>query len=389
MQRVIVQADRASRMNADDILNYNVKNSRGQLVPFSAFATVEWSKGPTQIAGFNYYPAVRISGEAKPGFTSGDAIAEMERLAGKLPRGFGYEWTGQSLQEKLSGSQAPFLLGLSVLVVFLLLAALYESWTIPLAVLLTVPLGICGAVIAATMRGLPNDVYFTVGLITIIGLAAKDAILIIEFAKDLRAQGKPLVEATIEACSLALPPDPDDGPRLRLRRAADGDRHRRRRRQPAGARHQRDGRHDRGGDPGAVDGAGVLRQRAARAGGGPGEGGGGGSGEPQAPAARAVSAAVVHARVGGHPVLSADIQHESAAYWIIRLRAIDDGRRWLTSPAASVSSPIPRARTHCRRSHARLQRIVVALDAAETMPPASRTMICPAAMSQGCRLRSQ
>jgi multidrug efflux pump len=130
----------------------------------------------------------------------------MERLAGKLPRGFGYDWTGQSLQEKLSGSQAPFLLGLSVLVVFLLLAALYESWTIPLAVLLTVPLGIAGAVVAATMRGLPNDVYFTVGLITIIGLAAKDAILIIEFAKDLRAHGKPLVEATLEACSLRFRP---------------------------------------------------------------------------------------------------------------------------------------------------------------------------------------
>jgi multidrug efflux pump len=206
MQRVIVQADRTSRMNADDILNYNVKNSRGQLVPFSAFATIEWSKGPTQIAGFNYYPAVRIGGEAKRGFTSGDAIAEMERLANKLPRGFGFEWTGQSLQEKLSGSQAPFLLGLSVLVVFLLLAALYESWTIPLAVLLTVPLGICGAVIAASLRGLPNDVYFTVGLITIIGLAAKDAILIIEFAKDLRAQGKPLIEATIEASSLRFRP---------------------------------------------------------------------------------------------------------------------------------------------------------------------------------------
>ncbi|PDT75167.1 multidrug efflux RND transporter permease subunit [Bradyrhizobium sp. C9] len=206
MQRVIVQADKTSRMNADDILNYNVKNSRGQLVPFSAFATIEWTKGPTQIAGFNYYPAVRISGEAKPGFTSGDAIAEMERLADKLPRGFGYEWTGQSLQEKLSGSQAPFLLALSVLVVFLLLAALYESWTIPLAVLLTIPLGILGAVVAATLRGLSNDVYFTVGLITIIGLAAKDAILIIEFAKDLRAQGKPLVEATIEACSLRFRP---------------------------------------------------------------------------------------------------------------------------------------------------------------------------------------
>ncbi|MDO9382802.1 MAG: efflux RND transporter permease subunit, partial [Hyphomicrobiaceae bacterium] len=146
MQRVIVQAVDSSRMNADDILNYNVKNSRGQLVPLSAFATVEWSKGPTQIAGFNYYPAVRISGEARPGFTSGDAIAEMERLAGRLPRGFGFEWTGQSLQEKLSGSQAPILLALSLLVVFLCLAALYESWTIPLAVLLTVPLGICGAV---------------------------------------------------------------------------------------------------------------------------------------------------------------------------------------------------------------------------------------------------
>jgi multidrug efflux pump len=206
MQRVIVQADSISRMNADDILNYNVKNRSGQLVPFSAFASIEWARGPTQIAGFNYYPAVRISGEAKPGYTSGDAIAEMERLADKLPSGFGYEWAGQSLQEKLSGSQAPLLLALSALVVFLCLAALYESWTIPLAVLLTVPLGILGAVLAATLRGLPNDVYFTVSLITIIGLAAKDAILIIEFAKDLRAQGKPLIEATVEACSLRFRP---------------------------------------------------------------------------------------------------------------------------------------------------------------------------------------
>src|SRR6476661_4197742 len=200
MQRVVVQADRGARMQADEILTYNVRNARGQLVPVSSFATARWSVGPSQIVGFNYYPSVRISGAAKPGYTSGDAIGEMQRLAAQLPRGFGYDWTGQSLQEKLSGSQAPFLLMLSVLVVFLLLAALYESWTIPLAVLLTIPLGICGAVIAATMRGLPNDVYFTVGLITIIGLAAKDAILIIEFAKDLRAQGKPLIEATMEAC---------------------------------------------------------------------------------------------------------------------------------------------------------------------------------------------
>ncbi|MBR2819976.1 MAG: multidrug efflux RND transporter permease subunit [Reyranella sp.] len=206
MQRVIVQSEAANRMNPDGILAYNVRNSLGQLVPFSSFATVEWAKGPTQIVGFNYYPSVRISGEAKPGYTSGDALAEMERLAGQLPRGFGYEWTGQSLQEKLSGSQAPFLLALSALVVFLCLAALYESWTIPIAVLLTVPLGMAGAVVAANLRGLSNDVYFTVGLITIIGLAAKDAILIIEFAKDLRARGTPLVEATLEACKLRFRP---------------------------------------------------------------------------------------------------------------------------------------------------------------------------------------
>jgi multidrug efflux pump len=206
MQRVIVQSDSVGRMNAQDILSYNVKNSQGRLVPLSSFATIKWMVGPTQIVGFNYYPSVRISGEAKPGYTSGDAIAEMERLTAQLPRGFGYEWTGQSLQEKLSGSQAPFLLALSALIVFLCLAALYESWTIPLAVLMTVPLGILGAVVAAMSRSLSNDVYFTVALITIIGLAAKDAILIIEFAKDLRAKGTPLLQATMEACHLRFRP---------------------------------------------------------------------------------------------------------------------------------------------------------------------------------------
>jgi multidrug efflux pump len=158
------------------------------------------------MVGYNYYPAVRISGSAKPGYTSGDAIAEMERIAATLPRGFGFEWAGQSLQEKLAGSQAPFLLALSALVVFLLLAALYESWTIPLSVLLVVPLGMLGAVAAVTLRGMPNDVYFTIGLLTIIGLAAKDAILIIEFAKDLRAKGKSLVEAAVEASYLRFRP---------------------------------------------------------------------------------------------------------------------------------------------------------------------------------------
>jgi len=206
MQRVIVQSDSIGRMTADDILGYNVKNSAGALVPLSAIANINWSQGPTQIVGFNYYPAIRMSGEAADGYTSGDAIAEMERLTGQLPRGFAYEWTGQSLQEKLSGSQAPFLLGLSVIIVFLCLAALYESWSIPAAVLLTVPLGICGAVAATAMRDLPNGVYFTVGLITIIGLAAKDAILIIEFAKELREQGHTLREATLTACRLRFRP---------------------------------------------------------------------------------------------------------------------------------------------------------------------------------------
>jgi len=206
MQRVIVQADGNARMQPDQILTYNVRNTNGQLVPMSSFATVRWSVGPSQIVGFNYYPSVRLSGSAKPGYTSGDAIREMERLAARLPKGFGYEWAGQSLQEKLSGSQAPLLLMLSVLLVFLVLAALYESWTIPLSVLLTVPLGILGAVAAAMLRGLPNDVYFTVGIVTIIGLAAKDGILIIEFAKALREQGCSIKDATIEACRMRFRP---------------------------------------------------------------------------------------------------------------------------------------------------------------------------------------
>jgi multidrug efflux pump len=206
MQRVIVQADNSGRMQTDDILTFNVRNSQGRLVPLSSFASVRWVVGPTQLVGFNYYPAVRISGTAKPGYTSGDAIAEMERLAAALPRGFGFEWTGQSLQEKLAGSQASLLLALSALVVFLVLAALYESWTIPLSVLLVVPLGMLGAVAAVMLRDMPNDVYFTIGLVTIIGLAAKDAILIIEFAKNLRARGKPLIEATVEAAHLRFRP---------------------------------------------------------------------------------------------------------------------------------------------------------------------------------------
>src|SRR3546814_737163 len=159
-----------------------------------------------QIVGYNGYPSVRIGGQAAPGYSSGDAIAEMERLAADLGPGFGYEWTGQSLQEIQSGSQAPLLIALSIVFVFLLLAALYESWSIPLSVMLVVPLGAMGSVLAVMLRDMPNDIYFLVGLIAIIGLSAKNAILIVEFAKDLRAEGKPLLEATIEAARLRFRP---------------------------------------------------------------------------------------------------------------------------------------------------------------------------------------
>jgi len=206
MQRVIVQASEGQRMQTADLLNLNVRNAAGGMVPLSAFARVDWAKGPAQIVGYNGYPAVRISGQAAPGFSSGDAIAEMERLAADLPQGFGYEWTGQSLQEIESGSLAPLLISLSIVFVFLLLAALYESWSIPLAVMLVVPLGVIGSVMAVTLRGMPNDVYFMVGLIAIIGLSAKNAILIIEFAKDLPAQGTSVMEATVEAAHLRFRP---------------------------------------------------------------------------------------------------------------------------------------------------------------------------------------
>jgi len=206
MQRVVVQADERARMQTEDLLNLNVRNAAGGMVPLSAFAHVEWVKGPMQVVGYNGYPSVRISGQAAPGYSSGDAIAEMERLAAELPQGFGYEWTGQSLQEIQSGALAPLLIALSILFVFLLLAALYESWTIPLAVMLVVPLGIIGSVIAVTLRGMPNDVYFMVGLIAIIGLSAKNAILIVEFAKDLRKEGMSVIEATVEAARLRFRP---------------------------------------------------------------------------------------------------------------------------------------------------------------------------------------
>ncbi|WP_289015845.1 multidrug efflux RND transporter permease subunit [uncultured Methylobacterium sp.] len=206
MQRVYVQAEQLQRMSTADILNYAVKNSQGTMVPLSSFAEVKWGMGPAQIVGFNGYQAVRFTGEPAAGYTSGDAIDEMERLVTQLPKGFGYTWTGQSLQEKQAGSQASLLLALSVLIVFLCLAALYESWAIPFSVLLVIPLGVIGSVAAVYLRGMPNDVYFKIGLITIIGLSAKNAILIVEFARDLWKPGTNIVNATIQAATLRFRP---------------------------------------------------------------------------------------------------------------------------------------------------------------------------------------
>ncbi|MFP8835595.1 efflux RND transporter permease subunit [Hydrogenophaga sp. XSHU_21] len=206
LQRVVVQADAPARMQPGDLLELNVVNNRGQAVPMSAFASTKWVRGPMQTVRYNGYPAMRISGSAAPGYSTGDALVEMERLAAQLPQGFGYEWTGTSREEKLAGSQAMVLYAFAILAVFLCLAALYESWTIPLSVILVVPLGVVGVLLATLVRGLENDVYFQVGLITIIGLSAKNAILIIEFAKDVQAQGKSAIEAALAAARLRFRP---------------------------------------------------------------------------------------------------------------------------------------------------------------------------------------
>jgi multidrug efflux pump len=207
VRRVYLQADAPFRMTPEDILNLRVRNSDGQMVPFGAFTTATWSAGPPQLARYNGYPSEAISGEAKPGYSSGEALTEMEALMDKLPGDFKYEWTGTSFEEKQAGGQIGLLLLLSMVIVFLVLAALYESWTTPLAVLLVVPLGVLGAAVFTFGRGYAADVYFNVGLITIIGLAAKNAILIIEFAIEREVEeGINLFDATLEAVKLRLRP---------------------------------------------------------------------------------------------------------------------------------------------------------------------------------------
>ena len=206
VRRVIVQADGKQRVSVEQLGRMHVRNAAGAMVPLSAFTITKWIVGPLKLDRYNGFPAMTITGSPAPGHSSGEAMAAMESIARGLPEGFGYEWTGQSFEERLSGAQAPALFALSILVVFLCLAALYESWSIPLAVMLVVPLGVLGALLGATLRFLPNDIYFKVGLIATIGLSAKNAILIIEVAKDLVAQGMGLIEATLEAARLRFRP---------------------------------------------------------------------------------------------------------------------------------------------------------------------------------------
>ncbi|MGI4813163.1 MAG: efflux RND transporter permease subunit [Janthinobacterium lividum] len=206
VKKVYLQADAQYRMNPEDVNRWYVRNNAGTMVPFSAFATGKWTFGSPRLERYNGVSSAEIQGSAAPGKSSGDAIKAMEQIATKLPAGIGFEWTGLSLQEIQSGSQAPMLYGVSVLVVFLCLAALYESWSIPFSVILVVPLGVIGALLLTTFRGLANDVFFQVGLLTTVGLSAKNAVLIVEFAKDLHRDGMNIVDAAMEAVRLRLRP---------------------------------------------------------------------------------------------------------------------------------------------------------------------------------------
>ncbi|MDT3719122.1 efflux RND transporter permease subunit [Pseudomonas oryzihabitans] len=206
VKKVYLQGDASARMNPEDFSKWYVRNSAGEMVPVSAFARGEWVYGSPKLERYNGISSVEILGSAAPGYSTGDAMAEIERMAKDLPQGVGVAWTGLSYEERLSGSQAPALYALSLLVVFLCLAALYESWSIPIAVILVVPLGVVGALLATYFRGLANDVFFQVGLLTTIGLAAKNAILIVEFAKELHEGGKNIVDAAVEASRMRLRP---------------------------------------------------------------------------------------------------------------------------------------------------------------------------------------
>ncbi|MDD2390421.1 MAG: efflux RND transporter permease subunit [Desulfobacterales bacterium] len=206
VKRVYVQADAPFRMTPEDLEKLYVRNNAGKMVPYASFASGHWTFGSPKLERYNSFPSINIWGEAAPGRSSGDAMQAMEDAAGRLPDGIGYDWTGLSYQERMASSQAPLLYAFSVLVIFLCLAALYESWPIPISILMTLPLGVVGGVIASSWMGLPNDVYFQIGLLTLLGLATKNAILIVQFARARVDDGMPLVDATLEAAKLRLRP---------------------------------------------------------------------------------------------------------------------------------------------------------------------------------------
>ncbi|MGA6925186.1 MAG: efflux RND transporter permease subunit, partial [Desulfosarcina sp.] len=206
VKRVFVQADAPYRRLPSDLETLYVRNNMGQMVPFSSFASGHWTSGSPKLERFNGFPSINIWGEAAPGHSSGEAMQTMEEVVQKLPPAFGYDWTGLSYQERMSGSQAPLLYAFSILVIFLCLAALYESWPIPISILMTLPLGALGGIVASTLMGLPNDVYFQIGLLTILGLTTKNAILIVQFARARVDEGMRLIDATLEGAKLRLRP---------------------------------------------------------------------------------------------------------------------------------------------------------------------------------------
>jgi len=206
VKRVYMQGDAPFRMKPENLDRWYVRSSTGEMAPFSSFAKTSWTLGPSELDRYNGFPSLEIEGQAARGQSSGTAMQEMEKLISRLPRDIGYDWTGLSYQEQLSGSQAPALYGISILVVFLCLAALYESWSIPFSVILVIPLGVVGAVLAASLRGLYNDIYFQVGLLATIGLSAKNAILIVEFAAEAERRGLSARDAALEAARLRLRP---------------------------------------------------------------------------------------------------------------------------------------------------------------------------------------
>lgn len=206
VKRVYVQADTPFRMLPSDLEKLYVRNTAGKMVPFSSFASGRWSSGSPKLERYNAFPAINIWGEAAPGRSSGDAMKAMEEIAAKLPQGIGFDWTGLSYQERMAGAQAPILYAFSILVIFLCLAALYESWPIPISILLALPLGAIGGVIGSSWLSMPNDVYFQIGLLTTLGLTTKNAILIVQFAKARVEEGMGLIEATLQGSKLRFRP---------------------------------------------------------------------------------------------------------------------------------------------------------------------------------------